>query len=811
MRNNKKQLIVCSIILILLVVGAVLIYGSILDSNYKVKSSKDGDITRYEWIKMLCERVGMKEYKNVEPYFRDVDEKNTCFSYIQSAYEWGIIDDSVKFEGDSLVSGRYIALTAMKTITQENIQIYLESENEVTEDSYISLAIEKGLIEEEQLVKGFTEKECEEVLDTLEHLYFVEFWKDDYSKVKYQKDVIEIASGDVLQSNLDCSEITVAKNVVDSLEKGTIIVFEQNNTKLKIARKIEKISNDGILTLGKVDLKQVVESLLVSDITELSFENVVSYYGLKDHEPIAENPTFQQMSVFPVEVESKGFKLSVSTKEENENKYIEVEIMDNATENACAIPINEKIEIEGDCNAEINIDRIFVGSQVDYSVLDDGLNYADVALDVQATITGEVNIGEAEKKILLCETPTPLGNGVLGINIEIYLVLGVDGSISFEAEIPMEMSVHYERGKGLRNFEHEISVQDATMQANCNASATLCFKPTLVIMGCLDVMDAEADVGIQASANVTNHSDSQICVDISVVAPVITLSVCGDEDKETLIGLLGLAVEWEIISSENAPYKETLHYEQLPDGTTQFVEECTYRQEDKFESTEGNGEGKVDTSETNKNEDVLDVTDLSRFYGYNMPLKFVLDYSESEENDDFEFAIRDTGSYYVVEGSIVCPEVTDVWGETGTHFTTASGRGYTVLGMESYNEDQRQKVNLLGDDGLSYDIVNLPAFSMDAYTGTVYYYITSEHGGKKYQTVFENVTLRIDYNTVFTDGETIGDTFDAVVKNGGFDNVSWVIAYDIHFSDDGVIDILTTADYGSNGMEAGPNTEIWIK
>lgn len=808
MMKNKVKLIVI-LIVVAVFIDAFLLYILFSNSETKyVKTSKADDITRYEWIEMLCEQVGMTEYQNSEPYFKDVEKDSRYFSYIQSAYEWEIIDEALKFDGDALVSGEFVALTAMKTIGPEKIQIYHDTEDDITEQVYINVAIENGLIEEKQLSQGLSKEQCEQVLEKLGTLYFGAFWKDDYSKIKYQKGVIELFPEDVLQSNADCSEITVKQDIADSLEIGTIIVFEQSSTKLKVARKVEAIKNGGILTLSVAELEQVVESLVVSDITKLSFEDILNYYGLEGQETAANNPTLKQMSVFPIEEESEGFKLSLSTAGEGENRFIEIEICNNKTGCSFILPIREKIGTEGDYSAEIDIKKISVGGQVNYSGLNGGLKYADVALDVQNTMKGEIRVGETEKKFLLFKTPVPLGSGMIGIDIEIYLVFGLDGSISFEAKLPMEMAVHYEKGKGIRNFGSGITVSDAIVNANCTASVKLQLEPVLALFDCVDIMDLEAEAGAEAKATITNHENSQICVDISVAVPVITLSVCADKDKETLLGQV-ITIKWEIVSFDKAP-KKNLHYEQLPNGTTQFVEECTYGREENpvnNDKTEREKTTETNTSESDNQSDDGDATDLSRFYGYDLPLCFSLDYTENDENDSFEFSIIDTGSYYLVKGSLICPEFVSC-GEVGTHFVTGSGRGYTVIREESYNNDQRQKIILSGDDGKTYEIVNLPAHGMDVYTGAMYYNITSEDASKSYQTIFENVTLRIDYDTVFTNGEWVGDTFDSCVKKGCFENVNYNIEYDIHFTEDGKIDILMGGN--GNGMFGGPNTENWI-
>lgn len=229
------------------------------------------------------------------------------------------------------------------------------------------------------------------------------------------------------------------------------------------------------------------------------------------------------------------------------------------------------------------------------------------------------------------------------------------------------------------------------------------------------------------------------------------------------------------------------------------------------ESSNSNNE-KVD----DKKEAVEQKTDLSnstsgisRFYGYDLPLIFSLDYDYADD-DTLIYHIEDKGEYYLVSGSIVCPECVkqdDIYSST---FETGSGHKYTATGTEPYNNDQREKILLSGSDGKDYRIFNIPAFMIDTYTKEEYYPISNEDN-EYFKTIFENVVLQIDKDTVFYDGNIAGDTFETAVNNGTFENATYSIAYDIHFAEDGSIDILTPSDIGSNGVMGwyDASTVIW--
>lgn len=695
-------------IFILFAICAVVFIGGVVFYFVKRNSAEESAVTCYNWLELLEEQFGRNEYGGESPYF-------------------GVAETDINEE--EYASGEFIALTAMKTIGESKLRIYLGTEGDITDDTCIELAVRHGLVEEEKLNKIFSEEECKQVLETLQNLYFGEFWRDDHYHIIYNKSVTELTSADVLRSNTGGSAIMVPEGTIDSYEVGSVIVFEQENTKLKLARKVTEIGSDGTLSLEPAELDEVVESVTISDITELTFEDIINYYGLKDNK----SAFLMSKAGFSAQMNSKGFKLSLSTKGEDENRYLEIKVTDNATGISYALPVSDKVESkEDEYSAEIDIDKIYIGGQIDYSLMD-GLKYAEAAIDVHATFKSTIK-AKKEKKILLFETPVPIGNGIVGADIQIYIVLSVDGSISFEAELPVEVSVSYEKGRGLRNFEHRISVEDPVIEANCNAGAMLRFEPAFVILGCLNVMDAEADIGVTASAQIVTRPDSQICADVSVSFPVMTLSVCGDDDADTIIGSLGLSAEWEIISSENAPVQWKFHYELLPDSTAQFVDKCTYEEQERFfvrnpENPE-NTENQESQESSSAPEDEVSEQEASEFGWlgtYEMPVVlWPAEYMGEWHGDAPYMHLDDSGEYYTVPGTLkidyaISVEDFDKLSE-GDCFTILDKE--FVLGERIRKTATREYFSAIGEfSSADYEFIEYPLYCIN---DDCTYYISTE-------------------------------------------------------------------------------------
>jgi len=121
-------------------------------------------------------------------------------------------------------------------------------------------------------------------------------------------------------------------------------------------------------------------------------------------------------------------------------------------------------------------------------------------------------------------------------------------------------------------------------------------------------MNVQMDCGAVAGVEITHYPGELTCSDISLAFPVTTISVCGNEDKVSVVGLLGLSAEWEIITAEDAPIQKGYHYEMFPSGVTQFVEECTYA-EKKMNSTnkelEGGTKEKIEKVEVDEEESIV--------------------------------------------------------------------------------------------------------------------------------------------------------------------------------------------------------------
>lgn len=578
MKDKRKLLLVALILLFIMLIAVWILLSVTKNKSNKPENQKDDRFTKYEWISLLCNHMGTAENSDNIPFFEDVDIENEFFSCIQAAVEWGYINREEKFYGNDTAQGKFIALSAIKSVGEDKILLYLNKKEPLNDDEYLRLAVDSGLIEESEFEEDFTEEKALDVINKLDELYFGVFWPTDIEEYECQDNVIHLEETDILSYDNLFEKIKCEKD----LSVGDVILFK--NKGLVVARTVVGINYDEYqLTIPK--LEEVFITLEQSGVGEVSFQDIVNYYGEENLTIVgkeeAPNQNATTCAEFDDEFKSKGFKIEVK----DENEKLKVYVVDNNTGIKYLLPISPKTSGEYESfNASLDVKKIFVGTQVKYSLLS-GVEYADVAVDIESDFqAGFSSSEEIDSRIILFETPTPIGNGFVGVDIQIYLVTTLDGKIYIEAEMPFQCAINYEKGKGVRQIKREVQTKEPKFEVDVELETKICVAPILVICNFAPIIDAEINLGVSASAEVKKHSNSQICTDVKISFPVIDISV-GDENilyygSRTILAKLGISAEWEIIKAESAPIQLGFHWETLPNGNKQVVDKCTYKEKE---------------------------------------------------------------------------------------------------------------------------------------------------------------------------------------------------------------------------------------
>lgn len=602
----KKKIIigVSATVIVIAAIAAGVITGvsskkkSSNDINVSCKAAvtKNEDITCYDWLKKLCNKMGV-----------EADD------YRKSAKEYGYITDSDEFSNDDIASGGFMALTSMRAMGEGKMQIYLGTDDAISDNTNIELAINNNLIAEDSLDRGFSDQEADGILDKFDDLYYGEFWPEDIENVSYKENISQLQFFDIKDYKEDENIIYIDESAAKNLKKGDTFVFDYMGE--KIAKKIVENMGNGTFSLEDPEIDEVFNTLIVSDSASIGIDDIISYYGLDNVKVSAGKPVTMLTADVSGNIHSKGFAIEAAVNDDNE---LEVTLTDNDTEAEYELPIKQKLNKKCEnFSIKWDVNNINVGAQVKYT-LKSGLKYASVGVDIDSEISGEIGVeGDFSDGILLCQTPALIGSNLVAVNVALYIVPAVDGSVNLKVEVPYYAGVSYEKGKGVNGTMGLRSSMQTSIEAEGTMGLYFRTAPMLVTMRSIPLLDAELDIGAEAEATRTGRPNGQICSDVNVKCPVFIIGV-GDEsvkykNKKSLLCTMDISKSCEFTSFARS---KSLHYERLADGTKQFVEECTYNEQpedDKPKESEASTEAPTQeqpTQEQPTHEQVTQGTDV---------------------------------------------------------------------------------------------------------------------------------------------------------------------------------------------------------
>lgn len=698
MEDKKYKVLICVGIAIFLLIGMV-----------KLSNRKEEGITRGEWIYNLTQSFQITYYDQEEPYFKDVNSDSTYFTNIQAAYEWGMLEKEKHFHEEEVATGEFVALTAMKAIGLYKVQIYLGLMETPSDEEYLELALQKELVSKERLKKGISQEQAIEIILRARDLYYSELWLDDYISTQYQEDVLELKKEDILSINENYTEMLVATDIIEKISNSRNIILPKEIAGQEIARKVKEVNEFGIITLSEPKLEEVITSFVISDIENVTTEDIFEYnrsLGLASTNTLGSYDIYDyNHSILEVKNDGginyssadSGFMVTILS---DEGK-LEILLTDKSDGSTIVIPTETRIKMDENIEVGISVSNISVRIQF----MHDGLEptYTNIQVGEDISIHGKLTLG-SDLEFKLFEVPIYFGNGIASVKIPFYLLLSAEGEVSLEAGIPTQLTFEYLKGNGFRG-NHNANIY-IDMEAECTLKSGIRMKPVLQvsILGVLkeNILDAEGDICIEGSANVTPRIDSRIksCIDLSIAAPTISVAFLSDEDNPSLLSNILPSVSFDIVDADSAWIQETWHTESYADGTVQRVEICTY--EDKMKDMKFNCSAYIDSP-------FIDREDFYEAYG-----RLVLPISITENTiksmkpgDIYPFY----GEEFVLEDIKIEEEASNLIGEIYYEFSDRYGNLYEVKPWNSTTID--------GVTRYSFDLIA----EKEAGVGTIFGYV----------------------------------------------------------------------------------------
>lgn len=732
MSRRKIRFYIVALTLATVVLAAELVYVFVF------KKDTSQYITAEAWMEMLCEHTGS------DP----VD-----------------LPDGYK-DGD-YADAKLIAVTAFETIDAHKLRRVI-GDTELTDKEYCKLADDYELLSAKK--DGYTSADCEKILERYNEIYFDDLWLDDYCEAEYKENVKHVEALAAAQENE--ADGTVRFDGNPDLSQGDILVYKDDLGFMHTGR-VDAIGEDGSCQLSEPAIEDVIDSVEVSDIREISYQDIY-----------ANNTAYPADAVISDSGKSHGGSSGAYMHAmHNENKVLSysntsagLQFTVEAEEDELTVTMRNKdtgeevkyksdIELGDGASGSLDVDLsdIEVAADMTYFTFQKGEKYAEYRLQMDSTVTGSLSLATDDDalKIPLFETTVPFEGGFVRLDFGVYLQLTAEGTYEITATLPMNICVRHDKTDGLRMLKGQAA--DSSIEQSLQGEAMLSAnaEARLWVFFLWDLLGAEVKAGAVGTAQIIERDDGMICKDISVDFPVI-------KGSAYLSGLFSQAEKEFDIYSGNTVWN--YHSEYIPGVRDGRVPECSYGNEEllaEYAVTYGNQEPQPD---------------ISILYGHDLYSKFetnLLSVDEYPASPDepaictYWFDITDTGSGYELVGKLTiqdrlsdakyqtfveqavdknsCQDMVneEMSSESNTaydHYYTVNDTTMTNLGvtytMQSYMENYngRPHCDFIGDNGKTAGVHNDLVPMYDSY-GEGYW----ELGGE--DIVIENAHIFVPYGT----------------------------------------------------------------
>lgn len=578
------SLIVCVIVMgIALGVGGYYLYQSVGNSKgdkININEVVEGKgISRFEWIQMLCDNYSVKEYDQSVSYYSDVDENSEFFSCIQAAVEYGILDPGGEFNGDAVVTGKYAAVTVCKAIGESTFVIYTGDEGKWTNDKYLDEAVQLGIIDAEKVDCTLSRDECEDIIGTAVYVENTELWIDDFVDIQYKKGTYEIEEDQIEYISEECNEIRLSAG---KYKKGDSLVFK-NQDGFVVAKTIISVTDTSYL-LEDADLDKVLEKYYVSDIKEITLEDICSTGEWEvTHDSSSDVSCLTEEDFNIVDI-GLGEKSGETDLYDNDNAFI---IKLKTDKNCLCIELKgnngytasrtiNDYKINKPVAATVEIKNLKVKYKYDYFGL-----YNQIIVDCDATVESGMEIEQDLISIPIWQ-PVPnisLGEDTVNVSMGLFLTITAKGEIYFSVDMPVSVGVE-NHGSIINPVIQMHEFNNPVFSTSGEVFAGLKFEVKVNVLGEDGIgAGAELDVGAKVNGsrivrtpNEQNHLVA--CSDISVTAPYIKIE-----------GNITIFDEHTLSYEEGLKIPGSLHVELYTTDNPRVavVPQCTYQEPPKVD------------------------------------------------------------------------------------------------------------------------------------------------------------------------------------------------------------------------------------
>ncbi|MCM1056110.1 MAG: hypothetical protein NC517_00660 [Firmicutes bacterium] len=548
MKKNKCNLrgLLCAI---LALIAAVCMGCGGEDSVGTGGKSKEGMLSRAEYIGMLGNSFGYDAYASETDIFSDVSPENEYYAQIQAAAEWGIIDPEDKFEPDKEASLEFALESAVRAIGTDDIAAsgaVLDPER--LADFYVSNIAQIDISSREAPIDGATAGQIIE-------------YAENYGRNLVLPQVTEMELAEGVKSagigiRLNADGATGLLAPEDGYSVGDIVYFDATDTSLAKAVKITGIEGE-TFTFEEASIEETFAYLNVRGTFQGRIVEAVSASD-GTHVELGQE-IYDEMKAYGMANASNSVKVDKSGDHVVFTAEFDVQQSANRSDLSGAASSKGRLEV-----GIRNITPTFKYETNNIKVfgIDTGVaNYLspkeiELKLRFDTVISSEIH-GSAAVSIPLGEFTVQVW-GPFSIKVMLTAHIGIDGNVSVSYNTENVLTANWRKGAGFgKSFD---SKADADFEADATLTAEASLKADLRVIG-YSVVNAQITSGAVAVGKVEADpmGEQPTCVDLQLYVPLkwgVNQSSCIITD---------LNKKWKysevIWDSENSPVKLHMHLE----------------------------------------------------------------------------------------------------------------------------------------------------------------------------------------------------------------------------------------------------------
>ena len=258
MGNRRKLLtILISLLALIIISGTIALVCHNRKDKASLSTSQDNDeteITRGEWIEVLARSLGMDDFKNEEPYFKDINREDDIYSFVQSCYEWDVLKfEDKEIKPDEPATRDFMVKTA---ILAAGVDPQPVEQGDDEEDNILQYAVENGYIdsiEPEYLNETVTLGEGVSVADWTSDTYLNKEFVE-YENIEINENVInytELSQNEI--STMGDDTIRISAQYANDLDAGDVFISPPTiEDPYGVAYKVASITHEGDQAIIKV-------------------------------------------------------------------------------------------------------------------------------------------------------------------------------------------------------------------------------------------------------------------------------------------------------------------------------------------------------------------------------------------------------------------------------------------------------------------------------------------------------------------------------------------------------------------------------